>query len=109
MRSVLALVVFAALGCKGDPVKCEKACRNYAELIYWKTADAEIAAAPTAERDALRKKKVAEFSANLSRGIDMCTSKCMSANNDEQTKCLIDAKTAAQAKECAELSETMSK
>jgi hypothetical protein len=107
MRSVLALVVFAALGCKGDPVKCEKACRNYAELTYWKKADAEINAAPVAERDALRKKKVAEFSAKLERGIDMCTSKCMSANSDDQTKCLIEAKTADEAHACADEAETM--
>lgn len=101
MRSLYALVVVAALGCKGDPVQCEKACRNYAELTYWKTADAEINAAPVAERDEMRKRKMGEFSNNLSRGIDLCTSKCMSANNDETTKCLLDAKTAEQAKNCA--------
>jgi len=109
MRSALTLLVLslAALGCKGDPVKCEKACRNYAELVYWKKADAEISAAPPAERDALRKTKMAEFSANMAKGVDMCTSKCMSANNEDQIKCLTEAKTAEQAKECAELSENV--
>lgn len=101
MRSLLGLLVLAALGCKGDPVKCEKACRNYAELVYWQQADAEINAAPVAERDALRKKKMGEFSNNLSRGVDMCTTKCMSANNDKTTNCLLEAKTAEQAKKCA--------
>jgi len=103
--SLLALVAPLALllGCKGDPVKCEKACRNYAELTYWKKADAEINAAPVAERDALRKQKMGEFSNNLSRGVDMCTSQCMSANNDEIINCLLDAKTSEQAQGCAPL------
>jgi hypothetical protein len=103
MRSLFGLVVvgFLALGCKGNPEKCEKACRNYAELVYWKQADAEINAAPVAERDELRKKKMGEFANNLSRGVDMCTSKCMSANNDKITNCLLEAKTAEQAKACA--------
>ena len=103
MRSLVGLVavVSLALGCKGSPEKCEKACRNYAELVYWKQADAEINAAPVEQRDELRKKKMGEFSHNLSRGVDMCTSKCMSANNDEETNCLINAKTAEQAKACA--------
>ena len=106
MRSLFGLVAVAlafatGLGCKGDPVKCEKACRNYAELVYWKAADAEINAAPLSERDALRKKKMGEFSYNMSRGVDTCTSKCLSANNDTTTQCLLDAKTAEQAKACA--------
>ncbi len=101
MRLLLGVLVLAALGCKGDPTKCEKACRNYAELVFWKQADVEINAAPTAERDALRKKKMGEFTHNLSKGVDMCTSKCMSANNDKTTNCLLDAKTAEQAKKCA--------
>jgi hypothetical protein len=99
MRFVL-LVVAMALGCKGDPVQCEKACRNYAELSYWDEAEKEITAAPTEQRDDLRKKKMAEFSEKMSRGIDMCTSKCMSANNDKDIKCLSEARTAKEAKAC---------
>lgn len=103
MRSLLGVLVLSALalGCKGSPEKCEKACRNYAELVYWKQADAEIMASPVEQRDELRKKKMGEFAHNLSKGVDMCTSKCMSANNDEITDCLINAKTADQAKNCA--------
>jgi hypothetical protein len=101
MRLLLGVLVLVAFGCKGDPTRCEKACRNYAELVFWKGADAEIIATPVAERDALRKKKMAEFTNNLSKGVDMCTSKCMSANNDKTTNCLLDAKTAEQAKKCA--------
>lgn len=101
MRSALLLVVAMALGCKGDPVQCEKACRNYAELVYWDEAEKEIAAVPAPERDELRKTKMAQFSANLSRGVDMCSSKCMSANHEEDINCLINAKTAKEAKACS--------
>lgn len=101
MRSALfALTVFVALGCKGNPEKCEKACRNYHELTFWERADAEIAAAPGEKRDELRKAKMAQLSNDLVNGIDMCSSKCMSANNDTQTDCLIAAKTAQQVKAC---------
>jgi hypothetical protein len=101
---LLALVVFATLafGCKGDPEKCDKACRNYAELIFWDKANAEIEAAPADKRDELRKQKLSEFTKNLENGINACTSKCLSANNDTQTKCLLDAKTAKEARTCAE-------
>lgn len=100
MRSLLLALTLSTLGCKGDPVECEKACRNYAELVYWDEAEKEIAAVPADQRDAMRKEKMAKFSANMSRGVDMCSSKCMSANNKEDIKCLIDAKTAKDAKAC---------
>jgi hypothetical protein len=101
---LLGLVVVStlAIGCKGDPVKCDKACRNYAELVFWDKANAEIDAAPVAQRDELRKQKLAEFTKNLELGINTCTSKCLSANNDDQTKCLLNAKTGKEAKTCAE-------
>jgi hypothetical protein len=105
MRHALALVLFATLaiaGCKGDPEKCDKACRNYAELIYWDKANVEIEAAPVEKRDELRKQKLAEFTKNLELGINTCSSKCLSANNDDQTKCLLEAKTAKDARACAE-------
>jgi hypothetical protein len=43
---------------------------------------------------------MAQFSNNLSRGVDMCSSKCMSANHKEDIECLINAKTAKEAKAC---------
>lgn len=102
---VVGFAIAAGTGCKGSPEKCDKGCRNYAELIYWKQADAEISAAPPEKRDELRKKKMGEFSHNLSRGIDLCTQQCVSANNDELINCMIEAKTAEQAKACAPLKE----
>lgn len=101
MRLVIALGLLLS-ACKGDIQKCEQACRNYGTLMYWKAADAEIAAAPAAERDALRKKKLGELSTKLENGIDMCISQCQSANNEKDMDCMIAAKTADQAKACVE-------
>ncbi len=103
-RAVVA-VAFASLalgGCKGDPTKCEKAIRNYTALVFWDAADKEIAAAPAADRAELRKKKLADYSAQLDRGLDMLTSQCVSANNDDQVQCMIDAKTADDAHKCTD-------
>lgn len=100
MRTLIAVMLIAALGCKGNPEKCDQACRNYAELVFWQKANAEIEKLPPAERDAARKQKMAELAKNLAEGIDMCTSKCVSANNKQDIECLISAKTADQAKAC---------
>src|SRR6267142_636322 len=95
-----AIVLLVTFGCHGDPVKCEKACRNYAQLVYWKQADAEIAAVPPAQRDELRKQKLAKFTADLEAGVQYCTSRCVSARDDKDADCLIEAKTAEQAVSC---------
>lgn len=100
MRWLVVAITLAA--CHGNPEKCEKACRNYAELTYWKKADAEIAAAPPEQRDALRKQKLSKFTADLEQGLTLCTTRCSSANNDKQADCLIEAKTADQAKACVD-------
>jgi hypothetical protein len=96
--TLLALTLLAA--CKGDAQKCDTGCRNFATLRYWKSADAEVAAAPPARRDALRKKKLAEFDQKLESGIDMCVSQCQSANNDTDIECMIAAKTEDQVTTC---------
>jgi hypothetical protein len=97
----LCLVFMTACGmCKGDPDKCDKMCRNYAELDFWDKANVEIDKLPIAERDAARKQKMAEFARNLEKGIDFCISKCVSANNTEDTDCVIAAKTAKAARDC---------
>ena len=103
MRLVLAVTSLVAglLGaCKGDAQKCDTGCRNYATLLYWKNADAEVAAVPPDKRDALRKRKLGEFDSKLENGIDMCVSQCQSANNDADIDCMIAAKTADQAAGC---------
>ncbi|MCX5748420.1 MAG: hypothetical protein NT062_38695 [Proteobacteria bacterium] len=92
-------LVLAACG-KGDPQKCDAACRNYATLQYWELADAEIARTAPDKREAVKRQKVIDLAAKLEVGLDFCVSKCEAANNDDQTKCLIDAKTAGQVKAC---------
>jgi hypothetical protein len=86
--------------CKGDPEKCDRAARNYAQLVYWEGANAEIEKLPVAERDAMRKQKMAEFAQRVEREVDVVVSKCVSANNSDQIDCMIGAKTAAAAKAC---------
>ena len=98
MKWLVILPLFAA--CKGDPEKCERAVRNYSQLVYWQQADAAIAAAPPEQREPLRKNKLAAFEAEMQRSLDTIVSKCTSANNDTQTNCMIEAKTAEQAKAC---------
>jgi len=101
-RAVVIAVLGLLAACKGDRDKCEKACRNYATLLYWDIADHAIQAAPPAERDALRKRKLGEFSSILENGVDTCINQCTSANNDKQNECMTDAKTAAEAKKCVQ-------
>ncbi len=99
-RAVVIAVVGLLAACKGDRDKCEKACRNYGTLLYWDIADQAIQAAPPAERDALRRRKLGEFSSLLENGVDTCVNQCTSANNDKQIDCMAGAKTAADAKKC---------
>ena len=101
MRLLLAACLLTA-ACKGDPDKCDRACRNYAELTFWKAADAEIAAAPEAQREAMRKDKLAKFTADLEHGINLCVSQCVSATgtSDKQADCMIEAKTAEAVRAC---------
>ena len=89
------------LGCtRTDPDKCEKAIRNFAQLVYWEDAEKEIAAAPPDQREALRKDKLAKFERDLEKGITLDVSKCTSANFSDQVDCMIAAKTAKQARAC---------
>jgi hypothetical protein len=99
---ILAVAALALGACKGDPVKCDEACRNFATLVYWKRADAKVAAEPPERRDALRKQLLGEFTKELAGGIDQCVSQCRSANNTGDIDCMIAAKTADQALACVE-------
>jgi hypothetical protein len=94
---VLGLLLCA---CKGDAKKCEQMCRNYFTLTYWKQADVELAAAPPEQRDAVRKRQTGEFDSRLGNGLDLCVTKCRSANNDDDMECMLAAKTADQAIAC---------
>lgn len=101
MRRALVIAVLGLLAaCKGDRQKCESACRNYGTLMYWEVSDRQIQAAPEADREALRKRKLGEFSSQLENGVDVCVNQCSSANNDKQVDCMISAKTATEAEAC---------
>ncbi len=102
MRWALVFVVALAACKKGDPKKCDVACRNYAQLTYWHRTDAKIAALPPEQRDAARKAALAEFTKNLERGIDLCTTKCVDANYDHDVDCWTNAKTYDDLQKCAE-------
>lgn len=100
-RSFVVVTLLAGLAaCKGDRGKCEEACRNFATLSYWAKADAQIAAAPPEQREALKKRKLAEFTHQLETGVEMCINQCASANNDDQTDCMIAAKTSEAVMAC---------
>ncbi|HEY5937020.1 MAG TPA: hypothetical protein VIU61_20360 [Kofleriaceae bacterium] len=102
-RVLIALTAITLAGaCKGDAKKCEEAARNYATLMYWKTADAEIAALPESQRALARHKKLSAFTNGLEAGIDARIQQCVSANNEEQIECMIKAKTAEEVSKCAE-------
>lgn len=99
--ALAALVVLGlGAGCKADAEKCDQACRNVAKLLYWEQADKEIIAAPADQRDALRKRKLGEFSKKLEEGIDLCITQCQSARPD--VECMIASTKADQARACIE-------
>lgn len=102
MRFVVAVMLLVAACKKGDPVKCEAACRNYAQLDFWHGADQRINALPEDQREAARKQELATFEKNLSLGIDTCTSKCVDANYDKDVSCWTNAKTYEQLQKCKE-------
>ena len=99
--AVLASIGLALAACKGDAVKCEKAARNYAALVYWDKAEKQLALLPAAERSNARSKMNTAYETELEGSIDSITSQCVSANNDKMMDCMIAAKTATAALKCA--------
>jgi hypothetical protein len=102
MRSVLAVLLLAAACGKAEYQQCETACRNYGSLQYWSEWEPKIAAEPAAERAQLRTRKAVELNDKLERGLPQCIQSCQIANNEDMNKCMIAAKTWAEASECAE-------
>jgi hypothetical protein len=92
--------MLALSGCRGDPQRCQQACRNFGDLVYWKPAEAEIAKAPPDQRDALRKQRLGELSSRLEVHINLCVSQCVSVRDPATPDCLIAARTADQALAC---------
>lgn len=109
MRVSLALVMLFAVACQGDPKKCEQAVRNYHSLLFWEQANKEIGSAAPAQRAALRTEKNTQFLHEETRALPTLISQCTTANNEDQVSCLIAAKTADQARKCADHAEMQKK
>lgn len=105
LSHLLVVVSLGLVACEADPEKCEKAVRNYASLVYWKSADDDIAKAAPEAREPLRKDKLAEFQRQLDRGMPTLVSQCQTANNTKQIDCMIAAKTFVEARDCADAHE----
>ena len=103
MRALAALLLaLLAAGCGANDGDCDKACRNYFQLHYWEEANAEIAVAPVAEREALRQQKLVQLEERTNKGIVLCVKQCRTAATKEQVACMLGAKTKAEAKTCLE-------
>ncbi|MBV8758277.1 MAG: hypothetical protein JO257_13410 [Deltaproteobacteria bacterium] len=100
MRWALVILVAVSACKKGDPKKCDVACRNYAQLDFWHGADKRIEALPADQREAARKTELATFQKNLELGIDTCVSKCVDANYDKDVSCWTNAKTYEELQKC---------
>lgn len=103
VRSVALAVALALalLGCKRPTSEaCEEALRNYATLLYWEKAEVELAAAPAAERDALRVAKLAERDKLIAEGMGLAVSQCRAARDFDGVKCMKNAHTPTQARAC---------
>jgi hypothetical protein len=97
---LLAASAVLAAACSASDADCNKACRNYYQLHYWQAAEREIAAAPEAEREALRKQKHMDLEERTNKGIPLCMKQCTTAATKEQVACLIAATTPEEAKKC---------
>jgi|SRR5688500_10848938 hypothetical protein len=102
-HAVLAalLAITAACG-QGDRKTCESACRNYVTLSFWNKWDPLINAEPEAQRPKLRRDKLAELEAIIASGVDQCVESCVRADNEDQYKCMVKAKTYKEVHACAE-------
>src|SRR5688500_15810310 len=100
MRALAVLLLLVLAACGANDGDCDKACRNYFQLHYWDEANAEIAGAPLAEREALRQQKLVDLEARTNEGIVLCVKQCRTAATKDQVKCLLDAKSSADAKTC---------
>jgi hypothetical protein len=104
MRRVLlasaAFLGLAAGACGSSNGDCDKACRNYFTLHYWDDADRELARTPPDKRDALRQDKVEKLEPRMVGELGKCVTDCRQASSDEETKCMIAAKTVKDIEAC---------
>ncbi len=102
MRARLALVFVVALlaaACSRPSAKdCEEGLRNWFTLVFWEKAEAEIAAAPPEQREALRAAKTKEKDTQIEGGIHLAINQCRGARDHDGVKCMKAATTGAQAR-----------
>ncbi len=101
--AVLAVIVaaFAVAACSRPSAEdCEAALRNWFTLIYWDDAEKEIAAAPAAQREALRQTKLADKDKKLADGMELGVLQCRGSRDHDGVKCMKAATTATQARTC---------
>jgi hypothetical protein len=98
---ILLAGVLAAVGCnKPKAEDCEEAIRSWFTLIYWEDAEKAIAAAPLAEREAVRAEKLADRDACLKVGLDLSVRQCRAAGDFKFIECMKSARTATAARAC---------
>jgi hypothetical protein len=98
---VVALMLLILPACKRPSAEsCEEALRNYATLMFWEQAEAEINQAPVAEREKLRAAKLLERDAKIKEGMDFAVAQCRAARDFDGVKCMKAARTAAAARAC---------
>jgi hypothetical protein len=103
--SIFFAALLALTACTGgaEQGECDKGCRNFYQLHYWEDVELEAAKLPDdAARDKLRKERLGELETRMMKGIPQCVAQCAKAASPEQTKCMIEAKSTAEAKKCLE-------
>jgi hypothetical protein len=101
VHRIIPVLLAIVASCRVDAQQCDQACRNVAELLYWRDADKEIAAAPADQRDALRKQRLGDFAAKVDSGIGGCILRCQSARDQAGVDCMIAARKPEQALACS--------
>jgi hypothetical protein len=101
MRLWIAIaLVLGTAACRGDEKECDQACRNGYTISFWAKQDPLIQASPAEHRDLVRRQKLVQLDAEVDRGIDLCVSQCVAADDRERAKCMIKATTNEQVKAC---------
>jgi len=91
LTAAACMLALALSSCgKAERGRCEKMCRNYAELSF---RDVEAARLPPEKREAALKEK-------LEKGLELCIDKCRHANNDSQIDCYTAAKNISELRSC---------
>jgi hypothetical protein len=83
-----------------DQALCDHACRNYATVMYWSTADAELAGLAPEARDEARRQKAAALGPKLEAGLPACVTQCLESHNLAQVACMDRATSAPALRAC---------